>query len=332
MGGGRKPNKKICFPPLWQLCKEGQLAMLRRAVAQGEDVNSRDEKNRTTLIWAVGGGYNSIVRLLLKQPRIDVNVKEDQCGGTALAIAADIGNVEIVQLLLATKSLNANSTIKDGEFALTLAARRGHFSVMKLLLSDRRVNVSQTTKFGRTALTIAAFNGHTKVVEQLLMDQRVEVNQNDDFGNSALIFAAFNGHASVVQLLLNDTRVNVNSTNNKGYTALMAAAKIGNQTVVQMLLSDERVNTNLKPVADFKSPTAVEEAVLSPEDVGEAHGEAVDGAVVTKKESCCWNCNTPDHALELMKCKGCHRVRFFQETTFPIDNMSLSSHTFKSPV
>ena len=128
-------------------------------------------------------------------------------------------------------------------------------------------------------------------MEQLLKDQRVDVNQNNDFGNSALILAASNGHASVVQLFLNDTRVNVNSTGNQG-TAFMAADKMGHQTVVQLLLSDERVNTNLK-------------------DVGEAHGEPVEGAVVTKKESCCWNCNTPDHSLELMKCKGCLRVRFF---------------------
>ena len=71
------------------------------------------------------------------------------------------------------------------------------------------------------------------------------------------------------------------------------------------------MNANIKPAATLKSHTAVEEA---PEDVGEAHGEAVDGAVVTKKESCCWNCNTPDQALEMMKCKGCNRVRFFKKT------------------
>ena len=120
-----------------------------------------------------------------------------------------------------------------------------------------------------------------------------------------------------MQLFLNDTRVNVNINGNRGNTALtaayMQAAKIGHQAVVQLLLSDERVNINLKLVAAFKSHTAVEEAVLSPEDVGEAHGEAVDGAVVTKKESSCWNCYTPDYALELMKCKRCKRVRFFQE-------------------
>ena len=96
-------------------------------------------------------------------------------------------------------------------------------------------------------------------------------------------------------------------------------------------LSHKRVNTNLKPVAAPKSHTAVEEAVLSPEDVGEVHGEAVDDKVLTKKESCCWNCNTPDHDLELMKCKGCLRVRFFQETIFPAGNMSLCSQIFKSP-
>ena len=59
---------------------------------------------------------------------------------------------------------------------------------------------------------------------------------------------------------------------------------------------------------------AVEEADVYPEDVGKAHGEAVDGTLVTKKESCCWNCNTPGQALEMMKCKGCNKVRFFKKT------------------
>ena len=147
-------------------------------------------------------------------------------------------------------------------------------------------------------------------MEHLLKDQRVEVNENDNFGYSALIIAALAGHASVVhvQLLLNDRRVNVNSADNLGFNALMHAATRGHQTVVQLLLCDERVDANLKAVAAFKSLTADEEAVLSPEDVGEAH---VDGTVVTKKESWFWNCNTPDKALELMKCKGCKRVRFF---------------------
>ena len=316
--GGRKPSKKIPFPPLWQLCKEGRLEMLRTAVAQREDVNCRDKENRTTLFWAVFSGHTSIVRLLLKQPGIDVNVKDNQAGQTALAIAALMGNVEIVHLLLAVKSLNVNSTEKNGDTALMVAANHGHTSVVELLLSDKRVNVNQSDKTGRTALITATLNGYTKVVEQLLMDERVEVNQSNDSGHSAFIIAAFNGHASVVQLFLNDKRVNVNITDNHGFTALMIAAKMGNQTVVELLLSDKRVNewvnANIKPAATLKSHTAVEEAVVYPEDVGKAHGEAVDGTLVTKKESCCWNCNTPDQALEMMKCKGCNRVRFFKKT------------------
>ena len=191
-----------------------------------------------------------------------------------------------------------------------VAAYAGHTKVVEMLLSDERVNVNQSDNNGNTALMLAAYYGHAKVVEHLLKDQRVEVNENDNSGYSALSIAALTGHASVVQLLLNDKRVNVNSTDNLGYTALMHAATRGHQTVVQLLLCEERVDANLKPVAAFKSHTSDEEAVLSPEDVGEAH---VDGAVVTKKESSCWNCNTPDYALELMKCKRCKRVRFFQE-------------------
>ena len=78
-----------------------------------------------------------------------------------------------------------------------------------------------------------------------------------------------------------------------------------------MIVNDSR-DTSQSPNLDFANlkPSA-DGAVLTPEDVGKGHGGAPDGAVVTKKESCCWNCNTSDHTLELMKCKGCNRVRFF---------------------
>ena len=111
--------------------------MLRTAVAQKEDVNCRDEENRTALFWAVIGDHTSIVRHLLKQPGIDVNVKEDRGGQTVLHFAASIGHVEIVQLLLTSKSMNVNSTTKNGLFALISAAYHGHTTVVERAALER---------------------------------------------------------------------------------------------------------------------------------------------------------------------------------------------------
>jgi len=77
----------VMAPPLlWRLVKEGRLEKVRAALAKGEDLNSRDEEGTTALMWAVLNKYNSIVRLLLEHPGIDVSCKGSK-GHTALHIS-----------------------------------------------------------------------------------------------------------------------------------------------------------------------------------------------------------------------------------------------------
>ena len=95
--------------PLWELCKEGNLAGVRAALARGEDVNNgRGSFNRTGLMLAVLNKHNSIVRLLLEQPTVDLNCT-DIHGYTALHYAAFQGDVEAVRLLLAAPRLNTTN-------------------------------------------------------------------------------------------------------------------------------------------------------------------------------------------------------------------------------
>ena len=91
--------------PLWQLCRDGKLDEVRRALARGEDVNSKNERNRTGLMLAVVHKRNSVVRLLLEQPTLDLNCI-GQSGKTALHYAANGDNVEGVRMLLADPRLN----------------------------------------------------------------------------------------------------------------------------------------------------------------------------------------------------------------------------------
>ena len=64
---------------------------------------------------------------------------------------------------------------------------------------------------------------------------------------------------------------------------------------------------------------AQEEAGVVDEDVVAGAVGAVDQAAAAKEKpkKFCWNCQTPDHAVELKKCSACRRVRhtsfFFPE-------------------
>ena len=69
---------------LYQLCENGKLDEVRAALARGGDVNNKNSIGTTALMWAVIKGQNSIVRLLLEQPAVKVNEKDNLDGHTSL--------------------------------------------------------------------------------------------------------------------------------------------------------------------------------------------------------------------------------------------------------
>ena len=92
--------------PLWHLCRRGNLDNIKAALARGEDVNSKDNKNATGLMIAVTHSNNSILKFLLEQPTIDLNCT-DSIGQTALHGAVFFENMEGLKMLLADPRLTA---------------------------------------------------------------------------------------------------------------------------------------------------------------------------------------------------------------------------------
>ena len=90
-------------------CCRGDLEGARKAISRGEDVNDKDGVfDQTPLMWAVTHQHNSIVKLLLEQPTLDLNLT-DSNGMTALNFATYNGNVEGIKLLLADPRLNTHN-------------------------------------------------------------------------------------------------------------------------------------------------------------------------------------------------------------------------------
>ena len=57
---------------LWELCRDGKTAEVRSSLARGEDVNEKNSIGRTALLLALENKHNSIVKMLLDQPAVDV--------------------------------------------------------------------------------------------------------------------------------------------------------------------------------------------------------------------------------------------------------------------
>ena len=92
---------------LHRAVKAGDLDGVTRMLAAGVDVNARDNRGRTALMYAVDKGYVLLVEPLLKA-QADPNIRAPD-GATALFIAAARGHTAIIPLLM---KAGADPTIK----------------------------------------------------------------------------------------------------------------------------------------------------------------------------------------------------------------------------
>ena len=180
----------------------------------GIDLNSKDGTyRRTALSWAAGNGFDVIVKLLIKGPRISLN--------------------SIVKLPF-RKGAKVNSADRYGRTALTYAAWNGHVATVKLLLrAGARVN--SRDEIGGTPLSYAICNGHNDVVE-LLLKKGTQVDSLDDMVKALLLSAAEKGHEAVVELLLENGADLESKDNEYSQTPLLWAADNGHEAVVKLLL------------------------------------------------------------------------------------------------
>ena len=129
------------MPPLYELCFDGKLDEVRAELARGGDVNDKHPNGRTSLMFAVYRGHNSIVKLLLEQPAVKTNEK-DIAGSTALHWAVFGNNAEGARMLLLHPGFNsANSTDINGETALMMALRMHKKEFLLELLKHESVSL-----------------------------------------------------------------------------------------------------------------------------------------------------------------------------------------------
>ena len=188
----------------------------------------------------------SILKLLLAQPSIEVNLADDQ-GKTALHVAAHSGSIDAVKLLLDDKRVDVNCKDNRQITPLIMAAGKPeNIEIFKLLLADRRVEVNWVAPASNgdvTALMCAAGKSNAEAAKHLLDDLRVDVNWMNSRGNSALHVAAAapKSNLKLVELLLAHERVNVNcKLGSLGTTVLHMAAAKNNLEVTKLILAEPR--------------------------------------------------------------------------------------------
>ena len=111
----------------------GNIEAAKQAIDDGADVNAKDKRGRTPLLFAAIGGHKEIAEILIAKGA-DVSPKspEYKAGITPLHEAAFHGHKEIVELLI-NKGADVNAKNVDGKTPLDYAIENNHTNIADLL-------------------------------------------------------------------------------------------------------------------------------------------------------------------------------------------------------
>lgn len=161
----------------------------------------KDSLGRTPFLWAVRGGHEAVVHLLLERGGDDIIKPKCERGASAIHHAVDGGSVTMIQLLL-----------------------------------EKGVDVQAKDKYGRAALHYAV-RDENKTAIQLLLNEGADINAKERNGCTPLHLAARWGKEAAVHLLLdNGADINISARNSDEKKELCRASEKGREELVKVIL------------------------------------------------------------------------------------------------
>ena len=159
----------------------------------------------------------------------------------SLRHASEKGYIEVLNLLLEVKGIDARDVRARNNYALRHASANGHVEVVDRLLQVPGIDAQSVRRDLRRALGDASANGHVQVVDRLLRVEGIGAVDDRDHLRAALIGASLRGHVEVVDRLLQVEDIGANDVRSG---ALRYASRGGHVKVVVRLLQVEGIGAN----------------------------------------------------------------------------------------
>jgi ankyrin repeat protein len=230
---------------------DGDLDLVKQSIEAGVNLDCYDwNLSYAPLGMAIDRSYVAIVECLLMAGA------NPHCGNTtitALGLAAERGEVEIIQLLLARR-VDVNTPVgADGWTALLSAIENGHRAVVRVLVTAG-ANVNVWSR-GETPILLAAKCEEREIYhylyplvntairlcadrdgEQLLQaSQKRRIRQQNRPIEKFIEMATIGNQEEVKRAI--EIGIEIDALGAKGHNALMVAAYYGHRSIVKLLLS-----------------------------------------------------------------------------------------------
>ncbi|KAH7173989.1 ankyrin repeat-containing domain protein [Fusarium flagelliforme] len=294
-------------PLAWSVLGRHLATMKTLLSHDNTDSNIPDSNGRTALSLAAETAESTIIQRLLEEPGIEVDRQDDlgrsplswvvrRYGGNDAGFRAS-STVEIVNLFLKLKSVNANLPDREGRTPFSWAVTRSentliplhrneNLDVVKCFIKSGVVELDKRDKSGRTPLSWCAEKGPKEVLETLLQEESIDVNSRDKENRTPLFWAASRkGNDTCMRLLskhdsstlhiaaktspglvkvLLTSGYDKNTLDSNNLPALYYAVEAGNLESTELLISPESVNkedtagrTPLKLAVGRRNPNIV---------------------------------------------------------------------------
>jgi ankyrin repeat protein len=227
---------------LIEACGDGLIEVVS-AILRTPQIFLPNGTGRECLLAACNSQKLEVAKLLLEVPLFNIRSDPDLLG-TALCKACELGDVNMVELLLSVPA-TPTATPNTSHSPLVLACLLGHLPIMRLLLPRSDPNTSGETHF--TPLYATCYTGYVEMAQELLADPRLDPNLSDGQA-SPLGMACQRGNAELVRLLLSDPRVDPNSGGKQGLSPIHQSChqSSSKKNVTAILAADPRVDINNK--------------------------------------------------------------------------------------
>jgi ankyrin repeat protein len=240
------PSQHVLRMSLERAVRRGDSAEVARLLEQGAQAGGFNSDGEYTMMHdaALGGDLEIASMLTQSGAEVDPPLEDEDwsngcyaLGTTPLAIAANLGQKEIVELLL-DGDADPTSTDEDGRTPAHMAAARGHRDIMDLLIASG-ADAGARSALGYTPLDYEM--GHWCAEDDLerastLLDQGADPNVDFGAGLSLVHDRCLVGAAEGVQLLI-EYGADIEVRSEYGETPLQLAAAGGDVETVQTLLA-----------------------------------------------------------------------------------------------